>query len=165
MSVGAHICFYLSSAKKCSKALAKRHSQFEPSYKIKTCIGGWRNDTTESSQLARNHSILSQYDCVVTKRQGNLVRVGWGGLNGGELGSSWAKIWACGNSLQLEPTQAWWVAKRYLTQSIEVVNFARVGLSGEYRWPGLMLVFPTCNHERLHSASHAAHSMPHNLLQ
>ena len=33
-------------------------SQLEPSYKIKTCIGGWPNGTAKSSQLARNHSIF-----------------------------------------------------------------------------------------------------------
>ena len=47
----------------CSSALeelspAKRCSQLEPSYKIKTCIDRWPNGTAKSSQLARNHSIV-----------------------------------------------------------------------------------------------------------
>ena len=33
-------------------------SQLEPSYKIKTCIGWWTNDTTTASQLARKCSIV-----------------------------------------------------------------------------------------------------------
>ena len=42
------------SEKKTSYALARRHSQLKPSYKIKTCIGGWPNGTAKSSQLASN---------------------------------------------------------------------------------------------------------------
>ena len=50
-------------------------SQLEPSYKIKTCIGGWPNGTSQV-ELARKKTIqFSDYDCAVTQ-QYNLARVG-----------------------------------------------------------------------------------------
>ena len=84
-------------------------------YKIKTCIGGWPNDTAKSSQLARNHqeNMLSWNDLVVQMRSrshNNNKQLGGSWLtwpNGGKLGSSWAKIWPWSNStqsIQLEPS-------------------------------------------------------------
>ena len=100
-------------------ALAKRRSQLEPtrSYKIKTCIGGWPNDTAKSSQLARNHSIVwirPHGHTTMTKQLGESW-LRW--PNGGKLGSSWAKIWDWSNSNQLDRTWAKWVAERYLTRA------------------------------------------------
>ena len=76
------------------KALAKRYSQLKPSYKIKTCIGGWPNGTAKSSQFARKI-----FNCLTTTAQSpnnnNLARVGLSWLrwsNGGKRGSSWTKI-------------------------------------------------------------------------
>ena len=99
-------------------------SQHEPSYKIKTCIGGWSNDTAKSSrQLARkpfNCLTTTELSPVIITKQ-LVARVGsswprW--PNGGKLGSSWAKIWAWSNWSQLQPTRANWVAKRYPTPSM-----------------------------------------------
>ena len=86
-------------------------SQLEPSYKIKTCIGGWPNDTNKSSQLARNHSIVwIRARSHITIKINNLARVGLSWLrwpNGGKRGSSWVKIWAWSNSSHLDFLITW----------------------------------------------------------
>ena len=50
--------------------------------------------------------------------------------NGGNLCSSWAKIWVWSNSNPLERTRAKWVAKT-IPNSIQVEHQVRVGLSWE----------------------------------
>ena len=64
-----------------------KSSQLEPSYKIKTCIGGWpKNGTAKSSQLARNNSIVGIRPCSHITTQNNVARVGFSWKTWLELG-------------------------------------------------------------------------------
>ena len=99
-------------------------SQLESSYKIKTCIGGWPNDTAKSSQIARNRAIVwiqPRSHITITKQLGeSWLEFGWGGQTVEKLarvGRKFELDQIQANSSQLEPTQAKWVAKRYPTPS------------------------------------------------
>ena len=85
-------------------------SQLDPSYKIKTCIGGLPNDTAKSSQLARNHSIVwwPRSHITITKQLGESWReVGKGGQTVENLARVWRKFeldQIQANSSQLKPS-------------------------------------------------------------
>ena len=125
-----------------------KSSQLEPSYKIKTCIGGWSNDTAKSSQF-------TETNCLNT--------TAWSHNNKKELGGSWlelaevAKRWKLkfeldqiqANSSQLMIKPSGW--PNGIPSSIEVLNLDRGGLRvGSTVWPGLNLkkyILPTFSRE------------------
>ena len=143
-----------------SKALAKRYSQLKPTrakVQNQNCIAGWPNDTTKSSQLARNHSVvwIRPRSHITIKKK--LARVGSNWLrwpNDENCASSWAKIWAWSSS-QLDPTRAKWVAKRYPTPSklctwLELVWVGRPGLNPFAPRSDQFHISPTASPEMLH---------------
>ena len=89
-----------------------------PSYKNKTCIGGWPNGTAKSSHLARkpfncltttaqspnNNNLTTQWELAEVAKRWNTLCLSW-------------KIWAWSNSSQLQPTRTKCVAERYPTPS------------------------------------------------
>ena len=116
-------------------------SQLEPSYEIKTCIGGWPNAVPPSRASSQeNHSIVRLRPLshlTITKQLGESwleLAARW--PNARKLGSRWAKLWAWSNSSQLDPTPAnsSQVGGQTIPTSIEAVNLAWVGRTV---WPGL----------------------------
>ena len=95
-------------------------SQLEPSYKIKTYIDAWPNDTAKSSQLARNHSIVWLRPCshITIAKQ---------------LGESWLSL------MKFKPTRAnsTQVGGQTIFNSIELVNLTELAWVGRIVWPGL----------------------------
>ena len=110
-------------------------SQLESSYNIKTCIGGGPNDTTKSSQLARNRLIvwtIRPCSHITTTKQ---------------LGESWLEITEVaanrvenlapvGRKFEFDQSQAKWVAKRYPTPS-KLWTWLELAWVGRTVWPGL----------------------------
>ena len=135
--------FFLSDQ---PKALAKRYSQLkqlEPSYKIKTCISGGPNGTVMSrlepsykietciggspnGTAKSRHHAGKPFNCLTTTAESP--------DNNETTWREWAEVakqrWK--TSSQLAPSEWQTTANWDQTE-----NLARVGLSSEYRWPGL----------------------------
>ena len=109
-----------------------KSSQVEPSWKNITYIGWWPKRTAKSSQLARNQSIVGirPRSHIITKQLGE----SW--LELAEVAKRWKTWLELGENLSLitfKPTRAnsSQVGGQTIPNSIEVVNFARVGLTWE----------------------------------
>ena len=115
----------------------ERYSQLKPSYKIKTCIGGWSNDTAKSSQLARNHSIRLNK----TALSYNNNKTTWFELT--EVAKTVENVSRVGREFELvttfKPTRAKWVAKRYPTPS-KLWTWLELAWDGRTVWPGLKVI-------------------------
>ena len=105
-------------------------SQLDSGYKINTYIGGWPNGTAKSSQLARNHTMIvwqqDHMSLTGTVQSPNDNKTTWQFLPClAEVAKQWKTWLKLGTNLsfiklkptwlQLEPTQANWVAKQYPT--------------------------------------------------
>ena len=111
--------------------------------KIKTCIGGFSNDTAKSSQLARNHSIVwirPRSNIKITKQLGE----SWLALaEVAKRRKTWLELGAENLSLiKFKPTRSnsSQVGGQTIPNSSQVVNFSRVGLSWEFQ--SIATMFP-----------------------